>query len=91
MEFASLSSLLPLLPQVIGVQSMLWNQRAPREEMEVGAGGVQAPPRSPLGPGPQPRGQLPSAHFGLLLLRIAPRLLGATLPITHLSSLTSNQ
>ena len=53
MESASLSSLLPLLPQVIGTQSMLWNQRSPKRRDGGGgrwcSGPIQIPswPRSP--------------------------------------------
>ena len=53
MESASLSSLLPLLPQVIGTQSMLWNQRSPQRRDGGGgrwcSGPIQIPswPRSP--------------------------------------------
>lgn len=59
---ASLSSLLPLLPQVKAGSQCFGDQGAPRGEMEVGSRWCSGPTQIPSWPGPQPRGRLPSAR-----------------------------
>ena len=70
-ESESLASPFPLLPQVLGVRSMLWNQRSPQRRDGGGDRVFRPHPDPLLAPGPQPRGQLPSLHFGLLHLGIS--------------------
>lgn len=90
-ESGSLASPLPLLPQMLGAQSVLWNQRSPQRRDGGGGRWSSGPTQIPSWPRSPAQGSTAKSALQPPSLEDFPRLLGAALPITHPSLPTSNQ